>query len=241
MEREVQLTDACVELSGFHDRDFDEAAYARSLAARVIDLVDVDAAGVLLTREGGHLEFAAASAHAVKLLHTIELRFNDGPGVAGFRRGEVVTLPDVHDAQPWLAFRQAALRAGYHAVHVVPLRHQGEIVGTLTLFGRTPGPLAPDEQRIALALGTLAAAGLLTNRSLRKAETLAGQLQTALNSRIAVEQAKGILAERHGVSTERAFEVMRAFARRDRRKIDEVARDVINDSPSVARLVTRAG
>ena len=76
---------------------------------------------------------------------------------------------------------------------------------------------------------------------LAAAEGLNAQLERALESRVVIEQAKGILAERHGVPIDRAFELMRSFARRDRRRLDDVARGVVEHSPSVARLAAQAG
>ncbi|TVT16761.1 GAF and ANTAR domain-containing protein [Amycolatopsis rhizosphaerae] len=240
MHREVELAAAFLDLSRFSDRGFDEARYADLLARRCAGLLDVDAAGVLLTGAGGQLSAVAASAETVQLLQLVQLRFQDGPGIASFRTGIPVHAADLRAGTRWDTFRSATLNAGFSAVHALPLRLNEESLGSLTLFRRVPGELSHEDVKMGEALTAFATATLLAQRAVEKAETLAGQLQTALHTRIVIEQAKGILAERHGLGTEGAFELMRAYARHDRRRLDEVARAIIDRSPSVARLLGRA-
>lgn len=240
MHREVELAAAFLDLSRFSDRGFDEARYTGLLARRCAGLLDADAAGVLLTGAGGQLSAVAASAEPVQLLQLVQLRFQEGPGIASFRTGTPVHAADLRGGGQWDTFRSAALKAGFTAVHALPLRLDDANLGSLTLFRRRPGELTREDIVVGEALAGSATATLLAQRAVEKAETLAGQLQTALHTRIVIEQAKGILAERHGLGPEGAFELMRSFARHDRRRLDEVARAIIDRSPSVARLLGRA-
>ncbi len=240
MHRELDLAAAFIELSNHQNRDFDESRYADLLARRCAGLLDVDAVGVLLTGPDGQLAAVAASAETVQLLQLVQLRFHEGPGITSFRTRTPTRVPDLRSESHWETFRAASLKAGFAAVHAIPLRSHSDGLGSLTLFRRRPGALSREDEKLGEALASTATAALLAQRAVHKAETLAGQLQTALHSRVVIEQAKGILAERHGLETENAFELMRAFARHDRRRLDDVARAIIGRSPSVARLLTRA-
>ncbi|TNC27834.1 ANTAR domain-containing protein [Amycolatopsis alkalitolerans] len=237
MHREVEIAAAFIELSNLHGQVFDEARYADWLARFSARLVDVDASGVLLTRPDGTLAPAAISGSTAQVPQLVELRADDGPGITSFRTRTPVAAPDLRAEKRWQSFRSAALKAGFAAAHAIPLLSHGEAVGAITLFRERGGPLGYEEDRLTESLAATVSACLLSRRAVAKAENLAGQLQTALHTRIEIEQAKGILAERHGVSVSCAFECMRSFARRDRRRLAEVARAVIEGSPSVARLL----
>jgi hypothetical protein len=240
MHREVELAAAFLELSSFPDRGLDEARYADLLARRCAGLLEVEAVGVLLTGSDGQLSAVAASAETVQLLQLVQLRFHEGPGITSFRTAAATQVPDLRAESQWDTFRSATLKAGFTAVHAIPLQLRAHCLGSLSLFRRRPGTLSREDDRVGEALAVTATSALLAQRALTKAETLAGQLQTALHSRVVIEQAKGILAERHGLEAESAFALMRAFARHDRRRLDEVARAVIDRSATVARLLNRA-
>jgi GAF domain-containing protein len=240
MHREVELAAAFKELSSFPDRGFEEARYTDLLAHRCAALLEVEAVGVLLTGQEGELAAVAASAETVQLLQLVQLQFHEGPGIASFRTAAPTRVPDLRTESRWDTFRSATLKAGFAAVHAIPLRLRAECLGSLCLFRHRPGALSRENDRVGESLAATATSVLLAHRALAKAETLAGQLQTALHSRVVIEQAKGILAERHGLATESAFELMRAFARHDRRRLDDVARAVIDRSATVARLLNRA-
>ncbi|HJQ44872.1 MAG TPA: GAF and ANTAR domain-containing protein [Amycolatopsis sp.] len=239
MHREPDLAAALIELADIHGKAFDEAGYTDLLARRAAVLLDADSAGVLLTGADGALTAIAASTETARVLQLIQLRVHDGPGITCFRNAAPVSIADLREDRRWDTFRSATLTAGFTAVHAVPLGLREQTIGSLSLFRRRPGPLEYEEDRISESLAAIAGAGLLSKRALAKAETLSGQLQTALHSRIVIEQAKGILAERHGIAVDRAFERMRSFARHDRRRLDDVARAVIGRNASVAGLAER--
>ncbi|WP_236794488.1 GAF and ANTAR domain-containing protein [Amycolatopsis sp. GM8] len=235
--RASDLAAALVDLCDIPGETRDEARCLELLAGHSAALLDVDAAGVLLSGPDGELSEVAASCETVRLLQLLQLRFHDGPAVIGFRTRGPVHVPDLNEARHWETFRTTALRAGFCAVHVIPLCRHTDGLGALTLFRKRPGPLSREDTTVATALSTVVTAAILDRRALGAAEVRTSQLQTALTTRIVIEQAKGVLAERHELNPEQAFELMRGFARRGRSRLTEVARAVIAHSPTVAPLL----
>jgi GAF domain-containing protein len=236
MPHEQRLATAFTELSDVHNRDFSAASYMHLLARHAVRLVNVDAAGLLLVQEDGRLEAVGATTDAVRILQLIQLRIDDGPGVDSLRTRAPSTVTDLRSEVRWGTFRTAVLNAGFAAVHAVPMGMRGDAVGSLCLFRRRAGALTEDDLAVAEALVQVATACLLLKLAAGKADKLSGQLQTALSSRVAIEQAKGILAERRGTTVDLAFEMMRSFARHDRRQLKEVACAVVAGSATVSSL-----
>ena len=114
-------------------------------------------------------------------------------------------------------------------MHAFPLRHRQKVIGALNLFSTDVGDLKPTDVRIIQCLADIATIGLLQERTIRSAEILTEQLQSALNSRITIEQAKGVLARTHGVGVDAAFELMRGYARGNNLRLSDVARAVVTD------------
>jgi ANTAR domain/GAF domain len=237
MRQEQRLAAAFSELSDVYSRDFDATRHAHLLTRHAVRLLNVDAAGWLLTEHDGRLDSAGATTDAVRVLQIVQLRTDEGPGVDSFRTRRPVTVSDLHAESRWSTFRTAVLGAGLSAVHAIPMQLRGDAVGSLCLFRRLPGELSEDDMAVSEALVRVSTACMLLKRAAGKAEKLSGQLQTALSSRVAIEQAKGILAERRGTSLDSAFELMRAYARHDRRRLNDVACAVVAGSPTVASLI----
>lgn len=213
--------------------DFDERTYAEDLARRAVGILEIDAALVLLTGEHGRISATAERTHVVGGRRAIAI---EGPPEEALRRGEAVGSPDLRSETRWPRFTLGAVDDGFAAAHAVPLRLREQRVGSLTLLWHGAGLLDERTCVIGQALADTAAAALMARRSLGAAQTLAGQLQTALDTRITIEQAKGILAARRGSNVDSAFEMIRSMARRHRRRIADVARDVIDDASAVAHL-----
>jgi hypothetical protein len=225
-----RLVDTFVELADTLIDDFDVIDFLHLLVDRCVELLDVDAAGLLLANQRGELQVIATSNEQVRLLELFQLQNDEGPCLDAFGGGTVISQPDLGAAGGrWPRFAAAATAAGFAAVDALPMRLRHELIGALNLFRTEPGELAPTALRTAEALVAVATIGLLQERSIRNQEILTEQLQTALNSRVIIEQAKGLVAERYGMDMEGAFAALRGYARSHNLKLSDVARSVIEN------------
>jgi len=223
-----RLLETFVELADTLIDDFDVIDFLHLLVDRCVELLDLDAAGLLLADRHGTLQLVANSNERVRLLELVQLRDADGPCLEAFATGEVVGHTDLASAHDrWPRFATAATEGGFAAVDAVPMRLRGEVIGALGLFRTTPGTLTGTALRTARALVDVATIGLLQERSIRHHEVLAEQLQTALTNRVVIEQAKGFIAHRLGVDMDGAFAALRGYARSRNTKLSEVAGSVI--------------
>jgi GAF domain-containing protein len=236
MDRETSIVTAFVELSDIHVQDFAIDDYADLLVRHSIGLLGADAASLLLIAEDHRLYEYGATAAEVRDLQLHQVRRDAGPSVESFRSGRPVGSPDVHSDPRWAELSGTLANTGFAAIHAIPLRIHDDVIGSITLFRLRTGALTEDELVLAEALAHVATSCLLLRRTLTTHDVLGKQLQKALSSRVAIEQAKGILAERRGITLVGAFELMRAFARRDRILLDKVAHAVIDGSPQVSEL-----
>ena len=219
-----ELAETLVELADTLSAEFDLDGFLRMLANRCVRLLEVDAAGVFVAEHG-----VVASTEPVTLLELSAQRYEEGPWRDCLRTGEQIAAPDLteeHDR--WPRYVPAARRAGFAAAHTVPLRRREELVGTLTLFRVSPGELEKPDARLAQAMADLATIGIIGTRALRRQEALVGQLQHALNSRVVIEQAKGVLAERLGMNMPAAFTALRDYARSHNARVSELASSIVD-------------
>jgi GAF domain-containing protein len=222
------LSDTFVDLADTMVADFDVIDFLHMLTDRSVQLFAASAAGVVLADPRGELRVAAASSEKAGLLELFQLQNDQGPCLECFRTGRPVTAADLADqAQRWPRFAHAALQAGFRTVEALPMRLRDQVIGALNLFRAEPGPFEAADLRIAQALADVATIGLLHERNVRRRETVAEQLQTALNSRVVIEQAKGKLAERRGIDMDRAFTMLREYARSTNQHLTDVARDFV--------------
>ncbi|GAA4998880.1 ANTAR domain-containing protein [Actinopolymorpha pittospori] len=239
---ERQLTEAFVELADTLADDFDVDDFLSVLTRHCTELLDAAAVGVVLTDLHGQLRVAASSSEQARTVELAALRSGDGPSLECFQASRVVTAGDIDAAlERWPRFGPQAIAAGYRSVQALPLRLRTDVIGALTLFGATTTTLDEDALRLAQSLADVATIGLLQVRSIRQAEVLAEQLQSALDSRVVIEQAKGVLAERGGIAVDEAFTVLRGYARRNRLRLAELARQIVDGAVDTAPLLTGAG
>lgn len=216
MTREQQLTDIFVEVADSLIDDFDLIDFLQQLSVHCMKLLDVAAVGILLADQHEHLQVLAASDEHTRILELFTLQYDQGPCVDSYRSGTAITNVDLHDPRataPWPAFAHAARATGFVSTNAIPMRLRGQVIGVLGLFQTTPGPLSPEHIRLAQALADMATISILQQRTLAASELERGQLQHALNSRIVLEQVKGILAERWQLSLDEAFAAFRTYAR----------------------------
>ncbi|MFD5249779.1 GAF and ANTAR domain-containing protein [Amycolatopsis sp. NPDC058340] len=225
----VQLADTLVD-------DFDLVEFLDVLAFRCVELLGVRSAGLVLADPRGSLTLVAASDEQTRLLELFQLRNSEGPCLDCYQDAEPMACPDLTDVRGrWPKFAQEAENAGFRSVYALPMRLREEVIGALGLFGAGPASLDDEGLRQGQALADVATIGILHHRLLRRQEMITAQLQTALNSRVIIEQAKGVLAERLRVSVGDAFGVLRAYARSNNRKILAVAKGIIDRTVEIPR------
>jgi GAF domain-containing protein len=197
-------------------------------------LLAVDTAGILLSDGRGQLQVMAYSTEEVQLLEQFQLQANEGPCLDCFYSSRMIGIPDLTETvDRWPRFASRAVQEGFRAVHALPMRLRTETIGGLSLFTAQPGPLPPQDLQVVQGLADIATIGILHERALRCSEMLTEQLQIALNSRIVIEQAKGMLAERSGLDFPDVFALLRAHARKHRIRLSDVARRVVDGSMSI--------
>ena len=224
-----RLSELFVEVADTLVDDFDVIDFLHNLTTQAADLSGAGAAGLLLSDQQGHLQFMAASHSSAEALELYQLQNSEGPCLDCFDSGKPVVNADLaHAADIWPVFAPRAIELGYRAVHAFPMRLRNDVIGALNLFGTTDAKFAPAEIRIVQALADIATIAILQERSVTRAEALTEQLQGALNSRIVIEQAKGAVAKLAGITTDEAFDLLRARARSTQSRLSDVAQSVLD-------------
>ncbi|GLZ36863.1 GAF and ANTAR domain-containing protein [Actinokineospora sp. NBRC 105648] len=234
MATRAPLAEALIELSDTLAPGFDLVTHLRALAAHCVGLTGADAAGVLLADTDGTLRTLAAGPDEPGLAELFDAQAEDGPGVEAFATAALAHGP----LERRSAFGAAAARAGFQLVHGIPMRLRGVSIGALCLYRTSDQPFTVDELDSVRALADVAAVGISTERAVREGRQRAEQLQSALDSRVVIEQAKGVLAERKGIEPTESFQELRRLARNHNLKIGQVAEEVVR-SALPARLTAR--
>ena len=237
MPREATLVRALVELADNLVADFDVVELLSRLADNCIDVLDVSAAGIMLADPNGNLRVVASSSEAMRLLELFELQNREGPCLDCFRSGRPVVnqVVDAADTR-WPTFLPRAQKAGFEAVHALPLRLRDSVIGALNLFHRDAGHLSPPDIEAGQALADIATIAILQNRSTSQAQDLNDQLTSALTNRIVIEQAKGMVAERETLDMDASFRLLRTYARSHNLRLAEVATSITTGSLVPAEL-----
>jgi transcriptional regulator with GAF, ATPase, and Fis domain len=218
--------------------DFDVVDFLTTLASRCVELFDADEAGLMLADADGGLQVAASSSQSMNHLELFELQHNEGPCVDCYRTGQPVASESLErDHELWPTFGPEAVRAGFGSAYALPMRLRKSTIGSLNLLRVEPGAMAEADLVDAQALADVATIGLLHHRAADDATLLTGQLQYALNSRVVIEQAKGVISESGGVSLEAAFAALRAFARGHNQRLRDVARAVVEREIATSEVV----
>lgn len=229
MFRTQTLIRTLVELADTMVDDFDVVDLLTLLADRCVESLDVSAAGLMLAAADGDLRVVASSSEAMRFVELFELQAAEGPCWDCYRTGEPVSGVDVTSMrQQWPRFTPVALGAGFGSAYAIPMRLRGAVIGALNLFRVETSPLTPDDLLAAQALADVATIAILQYRAGREVQLVNEQLNHALNSRVMIEQAKGVLSERDGIDMEEAFSILRSYARRHNRLLAEVAQAVID-------------
>ena len=228
MTREALLARTLVELADNLVDDFDIVDLLTTLSDRCVEVLDVAAAGIMLVAPNGELRVMTSSSEAMRVVELFELQSQEGPCLDCYRSGEAVVNHDLAAAGRWPEFAAVALEAGFRSADAVPMRLRSQVIGALNLFRSEPGALSDSDVIVAQALADVATIALLQHRTAVAAEVVNEQLTGALNSRILIEQAKGILAERHQLDMEQAFGRLRSHARNNNQRLSDLAHELVH-------------
>ncbi|TML93152.1 MAG: GAF and ANTAR domain-containing protein [Actinobacteria bacterium] len=226
--REALLSRTFVQLADTLVDEFDIIDLLTVLTDRCVELLGAAAAGILLADHEGGLHVMAASSEQVRLLELFQLQNHEGPCLDCFSTGHAAVNQDLALSQQWPRFAPMALAAGFCAVHALPMRLRDNVIGALNVFMGDRLVVTDDDLLIAQALADASTIAILQDQAVREAQVVANQLNGALTSRIAIEQAKGILAERAEIDMQEAFSRLRRYARDHNRQLSLVATELIN-------------
>jgi GAF domain-containing protein len=233
-----RLVDMFVEVADTLVDDFDLIEFLQKLATHTSELFDARAAGLLLADHRGRLQVMAASDERSGMLELFQVQAHEGPCQDCFNQGEAVINADLRQASDvWPTFTPRAVAAGYQSVHAFPLRLRNQTYGALNLFGTEPGRMESEEAKIVQALADVATISMLQRRAIERGDELTEQLQGALNTRIVIEQAKGMLAQIHATTPDQAFEKLRSYCRDNSLRLSDVAHRVTTDPVGLDKLM----
>lgn len=220
-----RVAPAFVELADSLVDDFDLVEFLARLTDHCVATLQVAAAGVLLADARGTLRVMAASSEDARLMDLLQVQNEQGPALTCYRTGQQVAIADLSgEPDRWPRFTADALARGFSSAHALPMRLRAKTVGALTLFHTSESPHDVQATRLAQAMADVATISVLQQRVSEDQSLLNKQLETALSTRVVIEQAKGKLSERYGLGMAEAFGLLRAYARSNNRRLSEVCR-----------------
>lgn len=226
--REDRLLETFATLADTLVDEYDVVELLQTLVDACRDLLDTTDAGILLANAEGDLELVVSTSEAIRLVEVMQLAAESGPCIECYQRGTRVSVPEIEaERSRWPSFAAVARSNGFDAIEAIPMRLRDTTIGTLNLLRSERGTPPASDLVAARAFADVATIGILHERSMRETEILTDQLQTALTSRIAIEQAKGVVSFTAGVPIDEAFTLLRTYARNHGRALSEVARQVV--------------
>ena len=239
--REAEVARSFVSLASSLVNGYDVVDLLDELTSDCARLLDVASAGLLLADGRGVLHLMAASSEQTRQLELFQLQREDGPCLECFRDGTPVSVPDLDEATDrWPQFVPAARSVGFASVHALPMRLRDNVLGALGLFGTAVGSLSDDDLALGQALADVASVALVQDKASADKSSINEQLQTALTSRVVLEQAKGILAQLGGLEMAPAFAALRTYARHNNLRLTEVAQAVVARSLPAQQVLDHA-
>jgi transcriptional regulator with GAF, ATPase, and Fis domain len=237
-DREQRVSEAFVALADTLVDDYDIIDLLDQLVGHSVKLLAADAAGILLADLREQLHPVAVSSEDAETMELLQVQSDEGPCLEAYRSAVQVRIPDLSQAADrWPRFVAAVARSGaFASVHAIPLRLRGQAIGALNLFHREVGALPDADLALGQALADVATIGILQERAIRRGEVLNEQLQTALHSRVIIEQAKGVVAQHLGVGMDTAFDQLRRYCRGNNLRLAEVARQLVDRELDLAVL-----
>ncbi len=236
--RDEWLARTFVELADTLVADFDLIEFLSMLADRCVELLGAAEVGLVLIGPRG-LQVMASSSERMKVTELLEVQFEEGPCFECSRVGLPVLNQQLASADGrWPRFAPMARESGFQMVHAVPLRLRDEVIGAMNVFDTSLHEMTLTESNLLRAFADAATIGILQERTVKQHSDLSIQLQGALNSRIAVEQAKGVVAERLKVDMDTAFGMIRSYARKSNMLLSAVADALVRGSLSATELAS---
>jgi GAF domain-containing protein len=227
MNREAALVQTFVDLADTLVDDFDIVDLLTALSDRCVEVLDVSTVGIMLVDANGELRAMASSSEVMRVVELFELQSKEGPCLDSHRSGQPIDELLAPATDRWPTFAPVALAAGFRAAAAIPMRLRDQIIGALNLFQTEARALSGDDSLVARALADIATIAILQHRKIAEADVLNDQLNHALTSRIIIEQAKGIVAERQQLDMPDAFDRLRAYARTNNRRLHDVAMEIV--------------
>jgi GAF domain-containing protein len=232
--REARLTAAFVTLADTLTSEYDVVDLLDLLVRECTEILDVEAGGLMLADSEGNLQLVASTSEGAELVEIMQLNAGAGPCLDCYATGAPVAVGDIDEASDrWPGFRIAALEHGFRSVYAAPMKLRGDVIGTMNLLSTTTGVLNDRDIAVAQALTDVATIGILQERMIRESGLISEQLQRALDSRILIEQAKGVLSQTGHMDMDEAFKTMRGYARRNQLSLHTVAEGITNRSLDV--------
>ena len=191
------------------------------------DLFRVTGAGLMLIDEDNVLRYAVASDNSARLLEIAQEELAEGPSVDAFLVGDMVETADIAQDGRWPRLRPIAAGQGVSAALGIPTRLNGELIGSLDVFVDEPHEWDESERRALEAFNEVIEGILLDAVTAQRQAELVAQLQYALDNRLVIERAIGLLMGRDGLDQPGAFNRLRQTARSGGRKVGDVAREVL--------------
>ena len=207
--------------------DLDEVLH--DVSERAVAVLGLDGAGLTIGPDpaAGDMSFVTATDPATERVERVQDETCEGVSYSAAKRGEPLMVSALTATEKWPQYTRTALDNGFKAAAGIPMQTEGELIGVLNAYRREAGPWSHEDVAAGQLLARMATTYLVNATRLGEARKLAQQLQHALDSRIVIEQAKGTLAERLHVTPEIAFQLLRAYARSNRRELRNVASEVL--------------
>lgn len=237
MSREAKVNEAFVAMADALMNDYDVVDLLSTLLGACAEVLEVDAGGILLADAAGELELIASTSEEAELVETIIIAAGAGPCIDCYVTGAPVSVPDINAvADKWPRFHKTALEQGFLSTFAVPMRLRDDVIGVMNLLSSGLGELTPTDQRIAQSLADIAVLGILHERNFRNPVAIKEQLHLALDTRILIEQAKGVIAQGASFSMTDAFNSLRDYARAHDLTLRAVAEATVNRQLAAAEI-----
>jgi GAF domain-containing protein len=240
--REARINTAFVTVADTLTTDFDVVDLLHALVEQCTEILDTDAGGLMLMNADGQLQLMTSTGEGADFVEVMQLNADSGPCIDCFTTGAAISVPNIQSSGgKWPAFQKAAMQYGFHSAHATPMRLRGQIIGTMNLFRTKRGALSGRDAAVAQALTDVATIGILHEHIAREGAILAEQLHHALDSRIFIEQAKGMVSHSRSIPMDDAFTVLRTHARNNNLTIRSVAEGVCARTMSVQSIIPGTG